>query len=254
VAFDAVTGDPASLDVMALKAAATAHVFLDVARGGGPLGRSSRTDLQLFNRGTDTASVVLGFRPATSGVAPASAVVTLPATAVPPGKVVTLVDVLAASGLDGVTGTLELSSDRPVNAFIRVYAAAPEGGAVGFGAAPFAPVAAGSRGVFLAATDNGQDVTQSDLWLANLSDAPAAVTVNLTATDGSAAGSKTVALAPREVRVLETAWSSIAGNGTDIGRLDVVPADGAGPVATTLLRWDKKTLDADPLVPFVLPR
>jgi virginiamycin B lyase len=252
VVFDAATGDPVSLDVMALKAAATAHVFLAVARGGGPLGRSSRTDLQLFSGGTDAATVALTFRPTTTG-GPAGGAVTLPSVALPPGKVLTLVDVLAASGLDGVAGSLEIASDRPVNAFARVYAAEGDG-TVGFGAAPFASVPAGSRGVFLAATDNGSDVMQSDLWLANLSDAPAEVTVNATAADGTAAGSKTITLAAREVSVLAAAWLSIAGTGADIGRLDVVPADGAGPVATTLQRWDKKTLDADALTPFVIPK
>jgi hypothetical protein len=57
-----------------------------------------------------------------------------------------------------------------------------------------------------------------------------------------------------DILSLASVWSTVAGAPVDVGRLDVVPADGDGAVAATVLRTDRITLDADALVPFVIPR
>ncbi len=252
VSFDAVTGDPIGLSVMKPASAATAQTIPIVMRGGGPLGPPSRTDLQLANTGSATATVTLAFRPVTGTDGVPVPPVPLPPVTVPPGQVVTLVDLLAPTGLASAVGALEISADQPVFAFARTYASDGGGGSYGYGSAAAAAISAGSRGVFPNVTENGSFA--SDLVLLNQSNAAAAVTVNLASADGSSAGSLSLTLASREVRLVPSVWRVIAGAPTDLGRLDVVPADGAGPVAAALLRSDRKTLDADALIPFVIPR
>jgi hypothetical protein len=252
VSFDAVTGDPIGLSVMKPASAATAQTIPIVMRGGGPLGPASRTDLQLANTGSAAATVTLALRPVTGTDGIPAQPIPLPAVTVSPGQAVTSVDLLASAGLASAVGALEISADQPVFAFARTYAAADGGGTYGYGSAAAAAISAGSRGVFPNLTEN--DAFASDLVLLNQSNAPAAVTVNLTAADGSSAGSLSVTLAPREVRLVPSVWQAVGGAPTDLGRLDVVPADGAGPVAAALLRSDRKTLDADALIPFVIPR
>jgi len=252
VAFDGVTGDPTGLAAMAPGSAATVQTIPFVMRGGGPLGPSSRTDLQLANTGSVAASVTLALRPATSGDGPPPADVPLPAVSVPPGNVVSLSDVLAAAGLAIATGALEVSADQPVFAFARVWAAADGGGSYGYGSGSAPALGAGSRGVFLGVTQNA--AFESDLVLLNQSGDPASMTVNLAAADGTAAGTLNVTLAPREIRTIPSVWSAVTGAGVDAGRLEVVPADGTGSVAATILRSDLKTLDADSLVPLLMPR
>ena len=252
VAFDGVTGDPTGLAPMAPASAATAQTIPFVMRGGGPLGPSSQTDLQLANTGSVAASVTLALRPATSADGAPPPDVPLPAASVPPGAVVSLSDVLAAAGLASATGALEVSADQPVFAFARVWAAADGGGSYGYGSGSAPAVAAGSRAVFLGVSENA--AFESDLVLLNQSGNPASMAVNLAAADGTAAGTLNVTLAPREVRTLPSVWFAVTGATVDAGRLEVVPADGAGPVAATVLRSDRTTLDADALVPLLMPR
>ncbi len=252
VSFDAVTGDPIALSVMKPASATKAQTIPIVMRGGGPLGPSSRTDLQLANTGSAAATVTLALRPVSGTDGVPAPPVPLPPVTVNPGQVVTSVDLLASTGLASAVGALEISADQPVFASARIYASEGGGGTYGYGSAAAAPIFAGSRGVFPHLTEN--DSFASDLVLLNQSNAPAAVTVNLAAADGSAAGSLSVTLASREVRLVPSVWRAVAGSPTDLGRLDVVPADGAGPVAAALLRSDRKTLDADALAPFVITR
>ena len=252
VAFDGVTGDPTGLATMGPGSATTAQTVPFVLRGGGPLGPSSRTDLQLANTGSTSASVSLALRPAASGGGPPAPDVPLPSVTVPPGKVVSLSDVLAAPGLASAVGALEVSSDQPVFAFARVWATADGGGSYGYGSGAAPAFAAGSRGVFLGVSENAGFT--SDLVLLNQSGDPATVAVNLAAADGTAAGSLNVTLAAREIRVFPAVWSTVTGATTDSGRIDVVPADGTGWTAATVVRTDRKTLDADALVPLVTSR
>lgn len=252
VSFDSETGDPIGLSVMTPAGAAAAQTISYVARGEGPLGPSSRTDLQIANTGSSAASVTLALRAVTGadGIPPQP--VQLPPITVSPGQVVTVSDVLGGAGPASAAGALEITADQPVFAFARVRASADSGGTYGYGSAAAAAISAGSRGVFLNVTENAS--FSSDLVLLNQSDAAAAAAVNLTAADGTAAGSLSVSLAPREIRYVPSVWSAVTGAQTDLGRLEVVPADRAGPVAATVLRSDRKTLDADALVPFVIPR
>jgi hypothetical protein len=259
VSNDNVTNDPTGLDVFGPKSAATAQRLAGVARAGGPMGATSRTDVQLYNPGTAAATVTLAFHAAQpDGSTAPTPGVPMTTVTVAGGKVVTLADVLALLGVDRTAGTLDvLCPDQPVVAFARVRANAASGGTFGYGTPgqqASDAIAAGSRGVFLAATDNGYDVMQSDLHLTNLSDQPADVTLNLTDADGTAAGTRTVTLPPGETRFIASVWYSIAGSSTDFGRVDVVPADGAGPVLATLLRQDRMSGDVDALLPQVLPK
>ncbi len=251
--LDPVTSDPVGLELFKVSNATTGQWLPAVSRGGPPLGPSATTDIQLFNPGTGPASVKLVFR---SGAPPQA----LPSTTVtvPPGQVVTLIDPLGARlGLSGVTGALDVISDQPVAVFARVHAADPSGGTYGYGLAAHNSgdaVPGGSRGVFLADTDSGWDVVQSDLLLANIADTTTTVTLNLTKADGTAAGTRDFALGPKEVRYVTMPWFSIAGAGTTAGRLDVVPASTAVNVFATLLRKDQKTGDVDAILPVVIPR
>jgi hypothetical protein len=175
---------------------------------------------------------------------------------VPAGKVVTVTDALAQVGANGTTGTLDVGAAVPIFVFSRTTAAA-DGGRFGFGLAALNAgdaVPAPSRGVFIAVTANGYDKLESDLLLTNISDAPSTVAVNLTDASGTSAGSRTVTVPPRATRILTNVWYTIAGFGADVGRVDVVPADGSAAVLATVLRHDNKTHDTDPLLPFVIPR
>jgi hypothetical protein len=173
---------------------------------------------------------------------------------VPAGKVISLTDPLGSLlGLTAAAGILDVSSDQPVSVFARVHGSDLSGGTFGYGLSgklPAAAVPGGSRGVFLADTDNGWNVIQTDLLLANISDVATTVTLNLTTSEGNSAGTRDYALAAKEVRFVSTPWFSIAGFGTDMGRLDVVPS-GTASVLATLLRKDMKTGDTDAILPAV---
>lgn len=252
IAFDEATGDPITLGVMKPAGAATAQTIPFVTRGGGPLGPTSQTNLQVANPGTTDASVTFSYRPSTTGGAPSPIPVPLPSATVPAGQVVSLPDILAAVGPGPLVGALDLSSDQPVHAFARVLGSASGGGTWGLGLSAFVPVASGSKAVFLGLADNAS--FESDLVLINQGAGSASVTVNLFGADGGAAGSTVVVLAPNEVRFIPSVWPLLTGASTDLGRLEVVPADGVGPVSSTLVRSDRVTLDADALTPFVIPR
>lgn len=259
-AVDDATNDPVGLSVLRPKAASTLQWLLGVARGAGTMGAGSRTDVQLFNPGTDPATVTLDFRAGAPVDAPAPAPGVPSATVtVPPGQAVTLEDFLLASlGLDGVFGEIDVISDVPVLAFARVTAPDPEsGGRVGFGVKGVLgdlSVNPGSRAVFVNATDNGWDVIESELQVTNTGWDPSSVTVRLTSVEGQAAGTRSIELGPKETRTLRAVWYTIAGWGAEFGRVDVLTDEGKPPVLAALLRRDIKTGDADLITPYVLPR
>ncbi len=257
--IDSVSGDPVDLPFFGPKSTAQFQWILGVERGGGTLGPSSRTDLQLFNGASTDSTVTIGFRAARLSSEPAQAVpapyVTL---AVPAGKVVTLADVLKSTfGLDGVAGSMDISSDPPIYAFARVTAEDAGGGRHGYGLPGLlgdAEALAGSRAVFIQATDAGWDVMGSELQVTNPTDTPATVTIRAFDSQGTAAGTPLpLTVGPKEVVRIPSAFFTVAGFGAPVGRLEVVPADGSQPVFATLVRQDKKTGDADAIVPYVVP-
>ncbi len=244
---DPVTHDPIGLEFSKASETVMLQGVPAVFRGAGPLGPGSRTDLQLYTPGSVSATVQIVFRSATlGGTLPSGQVI------VPAGKVVSLTDPLGSLlGLTTAIGTLDIVSDQPVSVFARVYGSDSSGGTFGYGLSgklSAAAIPGGSRGVFLADTDSGYDVIQSDLLLANISDVATTVTLSLTGPDGTSAGTRDYALAPKEVRYVTSPWFSIAGYGTTIGRLDVVPS-GTAYVFATLLRQDRKTGDTDAILP-----
>lgn len=258
-AIDSVSGDPVDLPFYGPKNTAQFQWVVGAERGGGPLGPSSRTDLQLFNGAATDSTVTIGFRTArlASDVAPVapSASVSL---VVPSGKVVTLTDVVKTSfGLEGVAGSMDISSDPPVFAFARVTAEDAGGGRHGYGSPALlgdAAPAAGSRGVFIQASDAGWDVMESELQVTNPTDSPATVAVRAFDAQGIAAGTPlSLTISPKEVVRIPSAFYTVAGFGAPVGRLEVVPAEGSQPVFATLIRRDKKTGDADAVVPYVVP-
>lgn len=258
VSVDPSTNDPIELVVFRSDAGATLQWLQGVARGAGSLGPLSTTDLQIFNRGTDAAQVNLQFLAASTQAAtgtPAS----FPtfALTVPPGQVVSLPDVLGRNlGVSSLSGSLAVVSDKHVDAFARVTTTSAAG-RYGFGIAALAggeSAAAGSRGVFIAATDNGFGVVQSDLVLTNPTYDPATVTLNATSADGAVTKSMDITLVGKEVRILPAAFYTVAGFGQDVGRLDVVPATGSASVFATLLRTDLRTGDVDAMLPFIIPK
>lgn len=251
--IDDVTNDPVDLHVFRPLRSSTIHWIPGVMRHAGPLGLSSATDLQLFNPGGAPAMVSVFLSPARelSSTGP-SAGSPVAFTTVPAGRVVTLRDVFASLlGVETAIGALAVVSDAPIHVFARVTAPADGGGAYGFGLRGLLGdevVPKDGAGVFLCVTDNGWDVMQSDLHVTNPFDEPVSFQIRLTDVSGAAAGTRDVTLAPKESRYLESAWYSLAGFGVDIGRMDLVPNAGSLGVFATLVRWDKKTRDADAIV------
>ena len=246
-AVDPVSGDGANLGAIGAAAFAPGLQITGFARGGG-----LSSTLQVFNPGTDPAHVSLSVRVAQPVDGPALPPAAFLTTAtVPPGTVATL-DLSGAGSM--VTGTLDIFSDQPVAAFATFRTALPTGGNAVFTApavffASPTAVSPGSRGVFLAATQN--DAFSSTIQLTSTSPNPGDVTVNFTGADGTATGSRTVTVPPWGVVSLP---GSLASAATDLGRVDVVPADGTTPFLMILLRQDRQTRDTDVILPLVVAK
>lgn len=256
--IDTLSGDPIDLPFFGPRNTAPVQWFLAVERGGGPLGPSSRTDLQLFNGAEVVSTVSLGFRPArlaaSEGPAAGPRFATL---TVPAGRTVTVRDaILELFGLEGAAGSIDVVSDPPVFAFARVTAEDASGGRHGFGSAAalgnVAP-AAGSRGVFIQASDAGWDVMESELQVTNPTDDAAQVTLRAYDFEGEAVGEPfPLAVGPKEVLRIPAAFYTVSGRGAHVGRLEVTPGEGSAPVFAVLVRQDKKTGDADAVIPYVI--
>ena len=247
-AVDPVSGDGANLGAIGAAAFAPGLQISGFARGGG-----LSSTLQVFNPGTDPAHVSLSVRIAQPVDGPVLAPGGSLATAtVPPGAVVTL-DLGNPAGA-AVTGTLDLNADQPVAAFSTFRTTLPSGGNVVFTApatffASPSAIPPGSRGVFLSATQN--DAFSSTLQLTSTSPNPGDVTVSFTGADGIAVGSRTVTV-PAWGAVSLSGWMS--GASTDLGRVDLVPADGTTPFIAVLVRQDRTTRDTDVILPLVIPK
>lgn len=257
---DTLSGDPVDLPFFGPLSTAAVQWFLAVERGGGPLGPTSRTDFQLHNGAGADSTVSLGFRPArlvsSEGPVPGPRFAAL---TVPAGRTVTVKDaVKELFGLEGVAGSVDVVSEPPVFAFTRVTAADPAGGRNGYGnAAVLGNVAAdaASRALFIQATDAGWDVMESELQVTNPTDDPARVNVRAFDFEGEAVGEPLpLEVAPKEVLRIPAAFYTVSGRGADIGRLEVAPEEGSPPVFAVLVRQDKKTGDADAVVPYVIPK
>jgi streptogramin lyase len=245
-AVDPVSGDAAGLDSIRASALATGLQIAGFTLGGGV-----RSTLQIFNSGTNPASVSISLRVAQPVDGPALAPSGSLATAtVPPGEVVTLDLGNPASA----TGTLDIWADQPVAAFATFRTTLLSGGNAVFTApatffASPSAISPGSRGVFLAATQN--DAFSSTLQLTSTSPNPGDVTVRFTGADGTAVGSRTVTV-PAWGAVSLPGW--MPGASTDLGRIDLVPADGTTPFIAVLVRRDIKTRDTDVVLPLVIPK
>ena len=258
-AIDAVSSDPIDLPYFGPRGIATNQWLFGVERGGGPLGPTSRTDLQLFNGAAGDSAVTLVLRAARLATAPGAAP---PARAVsltvPAGRVVALNDVVKETfGVDGFAGSIDVVSDPPVHAFARVTAADASGGRHGYAMPALradSTATAGSRAVFIQASDAGWDVMESELQLTNPTDTAGEVTLRAFDTDGVAAGEPvSLTIGPKESVRVPAAFYTLSGFGAPIGRIDVAPAAGSQPVFALLVRRDQKTGDADAVVPYVVP-
>ncbi|MGE5716766.1 MAG: hypothetical protein ACM369_08970 [Acidobacteriota bacterium] len=244
---DPVSGDAANLTSIRPAAFATGLQIAGFTRGGGV-----RATLQIFNSGTAPANVRVSLRVAHPVAGPVLAPGgTLATTTVLAGAVVTL-DLGNPAGAD--TGTLDVSADQPVAAFATFRTSLSTGGNVVFSApatffASPSAIPPGSRGVFLSATQNS--AFSSTIQLTSTSPNPGVVTVNFTAADGTAAGNRTVTV-PAWGTVSLPGW--VAGSSTDLGRVDLVPADGTTPFVAVLVRQDLKTRDTDVILPLVIPK
>ena len=245
-AVDPVSGDGADLGVIGEAAFATGLQVTGFARGG------PGTTLQIFNPGTVPAHVTLSFRVAQPVDGPALPPGAFAATAtVSPGTITTL-DLSAPSV--AAAGTLDIFSDQRVAAFATFRTALLPGGSAVFTApavffASPTAVSPGSRGVFLAATEN--DSFSSTLQITSTSPSPGDVTVKFTGADGTVTGSRTVTIPPWGVVSLP---ATPAGAATDLGRVDVVPADGTTQFLMVLLRQDRRTRDTDVILPIVVAK
>ncbi|MEO8585808.1 MAG: hypothetical protein ABI584_06585 [Acidobacteriota bacterium] len=246
-AFDSASGDGARLDTIGAAAFAPGIQITGFARGNG-----LSSTLQVFNPGTAPAHVSISMRVAQPLDGPALPPAAFAVTAtVAPGAVSAL-DLSGAGGM--VTGTLDIFSDQPVAASATTRTGLASGGSAVytapavFYASPTA-VSPGSRGVFLAATEN--DGFASTIQLTSTSPDSGNATVNYVGADGTITGSRTVTVPPWGVVSLP---GSLAGAATDLGRVDVVPADGATPFLMVLVRQDKQTRDTDVVLPMVTAR
>lgn len=257
--IDSASGDPVDLPFFGPKSTALYQWILGAERGAGPLGTGSRTDLQIFNGAATDSAVTMSFHAAHLASAPPAAGpapnVTL---TVPAGKGVTLTDVLKERfGLENAAGSIAIASDPPVVAFARVTAPDTAGGRHGFGFPGLlggSSVAAGSRGVFIQATDSGWNEILSELQVTNPTDAAAEVTLKTFDGGGTALGTPlTLAVGPKEVVRIPSVYYTVSGYGATLGRLEVVPSAGSELVFAALVRQDMKTGDADAIVPYVVP-
>jgi virginiamycin B lyase len=251
VSYDETSGDPTGLPAFGPKSADVSLTLPAVWRGGRALGASGGTDLQIFNAGASTAAVTLAFHAATQ-TDTAAAPRALPPVTVPPGQVVTLVDVLAPLGT-GLYGTLVVTADSAVCAFARVHSQAAAGGTVGYGVAgqPAGDALSSTlRGVFVSAAEPA-DVATHDLLLVNPGDAAVTAAVSLWNADGTAAGTSTFVVAPHGTRMVPAVWQAIVGAPAALGRLDLAPD---GPLFATLVRKDVASGDADALTPVTATR
>ncbi len=246
-ALDPVSGDGANLGAIRSGDITQGLQITGFARGGG-----LTSTLQVFNPGTIPAHVSLAIRVAQPVDGPVLPPAALAATAtVPPGTVATL-DLSDAGG--AVAGTLDIFSNQPVAAFATFRATLLSGGSAVFTApavffASPTAVSPGSRGVFLAATQN--DAFSSTIQLTSTSPNPGDVTVNFVGADAKVTGSRTVTVPPWGVVSLT---GSPAGAATDLGRVDVVPADGTTPFLMVLLRQDRRTRDTDVILPILVAK
>ena len=242
-AYDPVSGDAIRLDAFRSGDVGLWPTLPGFTRGNGTAGT-----LQLFNPGTADAHVALSARPSQADGLPVPPSQPIGSVTVPAGGVVS-VDLGAGAPAQG---TVDLASDQSVAAFATYRIPSPGGGTAGYGVAAqqlASAVSPGSRGVFLAATAN--DAFDSTLQLVNSGFSAASVTVSFTAADGTAAGSRTVAV-PAQGVVAVPGWA--AGQTTDMGRVDVTPADSSAPVFAALLRRDRVSQDTDTIFPFVIPK
>jgi hypothetical protein len=213
-------------------------------RGGGLAGT-----LQVFNPGTTSAHVNISFRVAQAPGAPAAPGQAIGSVTVPAGAVVS-VDLGAGAAAQGA---LDLSSDQNVAAFATYRRPVAGGGTAGYGIAGQslgAAIPSGSRGVFVSSTVN--DAFTSTLQLVNSGFEPAVVTVAFTGADGTAVGSPQTVSLPAQAVVNLPGWP--AGETTDMGRVDVTPADGSPSVFAILARRDRVSQDTDAISPFVVPK
>jgi len=246
--WDATSGDSAGLDSIGVSALATGLQIAGFTSGGGVT-----PTLQIFNPGTSAANVSVSLRVAQPVDGPVLAPGGSLATAtVPPGAVLTL-DLGNPAGA-AVTGTLDIASDQPVAAFATFLTTLPSGGNVVFTApatffASPSAIPPGSRGVFLSATQNA--AFSSTLQLTSTSPNPGDITVSFTGADGTAVGSRTVTV-PAWGVVSLPGW--VSGASTDLGRVDLVPADGTTPFIAVLVRQDLTTRDTDVIPPLVIPK
>ena len=75
--------------------------------------------------------------------------------------------------------------------------------------------------------------------------------MNYVGADGTLTGSRTLTVPAWGVVSLP---GSLAGAATDLGRVDVVPADGTTPLLMVLVRQDRQTRDTDVILPLVLAK
>ncbi len=257
-AIDVVSGDPMDLPFFGPRTGALNQWVLGVERGGGSLGPTSRTDLLLYNPAAADTAVSIGFRTARLASDPAAAPRPSVSFTVPAGRVVTLRDVVKERfGLEGVAGSMDVVSDPPVAVLALVTAEDASGGRHGYGSAAVLGDAGpgdGARGVFIQASDAGWDVMESELQVTNPTDGTAQVTVRAFDAEGVERGTGlSLSVGPKEVLRLPAAFYTVSGNGAALGRLEVVPAAGSPPVFAVLVRQDKKSGDADAIVPYVVP-
>lgn len=257
IAIDNSTNDPADLPFLKSGDRAFGLRVPGAFHRTGPLGDEARTDLQLFSA-AGAATVSAYFRPALAAGDPGSGVEVGPVVIeVPEKAVVNVTDILRQFvGDTPAAGEIELSANQPIYAVSRVSAPDQDSGRYGFtlaGQVPESAIPSGSRAVFIAATDSGWDVFQSDLHLTNPSGDPIEVTVRATSYEGKPAGEKTIQIGPQETRILEAAFYSVSGFGAPVGRLDIFSSAGS-PFHALLLRGDRKTGDTDAILPLLMTR
>ncbi|MEO8056045.1 MAG: hypothetical protein ABI768_12885, partial [Acidobacteriota bacterium] len=243
-AYDPVSGDAVRLEPFRSGDVGLWPVLPGFVRGNGLAGT-----LQIFNPATASAHVNLSFRAAQAAGAPAAPSQAIGSVTVPAGAVVA-VDLDAGAAAQGA---LDLSSDQNVAAFATYRRPVAGGGTAGYGVAARslgAAIPAGSRGVFVSSTVN--DAFTSTLQLVNAGFDPAVVTVAFTGADGAAVGNAQTVSLPAQAVVNLPAWP--AGETTDMGRVDVTPADGGPSVLAILARRDRVSQDTDAISPFVVPK
>lgn len=226
------------------------YVVPAVAHSPGAEGSLWRTDVAAVNRGSASASLVFTFHPVGGEAVQRSATLGGPGTR---EWADVLVSVLGYAADAGVSGALEVGSDRPLCVTSRTYNRADAGSFGGYlpAVASSSGLAAGQVGILPHLKSSGP--YRTNIGVVNLGAASADVTIRLHGANGAAAGTPRPLTVPAGGLVQESGIFAVCGAGShDIAFATVEVTTAGGRVSAFASVIDGGTNDPT-IVPLVVP-